>query len=321
MRWRVGLWVVVALLALPAVALTAARLSGSDDGLVIKAVSFTPAGVLLYAACLLLLVALLLRPGGRGRRAPAVLAVLVAAGLATHVAWVAPWYVGGPAAASGSTALRVMSANMLGDEGDGTALVAAAAEADVDVLAVQEMSERTLAAMERSGLTELFPHRAGEAAPTGVRGTMVFAREPITDVERLPTVMGSWSVEIGGLRVFVVHPAYPLHPEDWRVELAALLEAAEATRPDLMLGDFNATLDHRPMRAFLDAGYRDAAELAGEGWQPTWPADGAGIVGLVPPLVQIDHVLVPDGWTAASTRTVHIPGADHRALVAEVSPG
>lgn len=312
------LWVVAALLIVPAVGLTTARLSGSDASLAVRVVSFTPAGVPLYGTALLLVLGLALRAARR--RLPLAVAAVVAVGLGLHTAWVAPWYVGGSAAAGAEPDLRVMTANLQMDAGDGPGLVEAALEARVDVLSVQELSTRTLAEMDRAGLAEVFPYRAGEADPgSGVRGPMVFAREPITDVARLPLPMGSWSVRVGEVSLFAVHPTYPLHIEGWRAQHAALLAAAERDRPDLMLGDFNATLDHTPMRRLRDAGYRAAAELAGEGWQPTWPATGTGLQGLLPPVVQIDHVLVDDGWSALATWTVDVGGTDHRALVAEVA--
>ncbi|WP_244932069.1 endonuclease/exonuclease/phosphatase family protein [Nocardioides sp. W7] len=319
MRWRVVLWAFAVVLLIPAALLTIARLSGSDLSLAVKAVAFTPAGVLLYAGGLVVLLALAVRRGRR--RWPMSVAALAAAGLGLHLAWVAPWYVGTSAASDAEPSLRVLTANVLGDAGDGPGLVEAAADADIDVLAVQELSTGTLAEMDRAGLAELFPYRAGEPDPGDKRGTMVFAREPISDVTRLPTVMGSWSVRIGDVTAFVVHPAYPLRIDSWRTEHAALLAAAEELEPDLVVGDLNATLDHAPMRRLLDAGYRDATELSGSGWQPTWPASGSGLQGLLPPVVQIDHVLVDDGWTAVRTWTVEIDGTDHRALVAELAAG
>ena len=312
------LWFLAGLVLAPAVLLTAARVSGSDAGPVVRVVSFAPAGLPLYAVGVVLLLVL---AAWRGRRRlPLAAAALATAGLALHLAWVAPWYVGASAATGEGPALRVMTANLLGDAGDGPGLVAAASTARVDVLAVEELSTRTLAAMDRAGLAELFPYRAGEPDPTGgALGTMVFAREPVTDVTRLPTVLGSWSVRVGDVGLFAVHPAYPLDIAAWRADHAALLAAAADLAPDVLLGDFNATLDHAPMRRLHDAGYRDATELSGSGWQPTWPASGSGLQGLLPPVVQIDHVLVDDGWSATSTWTVEIDGTDHRALVAEVA--
>lgn len=310
---------VAGLLPVPALALTVARLSGSEADLVVRAVSFAPAGVPLYAAALLLVLGLAVRASRR--RLLLAAAGGLAAGLALHLAWVVPWYVGDPAAASGTSTIRVMTANMLGDAGDGPALVAAVLDADVDVLVVPEMSTATLAEMRGAGLDGLLPHAAGEPA-AGAAGTMVFAREPITDVAPLPTEMGSWSMRVGETTLFAVHPAYPLRIEAWRAEQARLRAAVAQQRPDLVAGDFNATLDHAPMRALLDLGYRDATEASGSGWQPTWPQDRRGLVGLLPPLVQIDHVLIADGWTSSTTWTLPIAGSDHRALVAEVArPG
>jgi endonuclease/exonuclease/phosphatase family metal-dependent hydrolase len=130
-----------------------------------------------------------------------------------------------------------------------------------------------------------------------------------------PAVAGS------ALTVLAVHPTAPTDPEQWRADHAAVLAAAEASDPDLVVGDFNATLDHPPMRALADHGWRSVEELANEGWQPTWPSNGlVSPFGLpLPSLVQIDHVLVGPRLAALSTHTVEIPGTDHRAVVAEVA--
>jgi endonuclease/exonuclease/phosphatase family metal-dependent hydrolase len=105
-----------------------------------------------------------------------------------------------------------------------------------------------------------------------------------------------------------------------RLDVAVL---ARTERPEFMLGDFNATVDQRPFRRILEAGYRDAAEQAGSGWQPTWPVRGtARPFGLpLPPSVAIDHVLVGDGLVATSTETVVVGGTDHKSLLATLTAG
>ena len=66
-----------------------------------------------------------------------------------------------------------------------------------------------------------------------------------------------------------------------------MLPAATAGRSELLVGDFNATLDHAEMRRLLDHGWADAADRTGDGLIGTWPADASPF-----PAVTLDHVLV-----------------------------
>ena len=71
------------------------------------------------------------------------------------------------------------------------------------------------------------------------------------------------------------------------------LAAAEAQRPDVLMGDFN---------------------IRGEG-EPTWPADN--------PRIRIDHVVaLTDAARVTAGQVLPAPPvSDHRPLLAEVSPG
>ena len=85
-----------------------------------------------------------------------------------------------------------------------------------------------------------------------------------------------------------------------------------AELPRLLAGDFNATLDHAPLRDVLRLGYADAAREVGKALLPTW-----GQVGK-PAVITIDHVLV-DRRCAVLAGSVHaVPGTDHRAVFAEI---
>jgi endonuclease/exonuclease/phosphatase family metal-dependent hydrolase len=311
---RTIVWLLIVLLALPAVTLTVARLSGSERVTAIQAQAFTPLAVPLYAGLVLLLVVVPVR--SEHRALPAVAAVVAAVLLAVHVSWVAP-SLRAEAAPAGER-ITVMSSNLLVGAADMDAVLAAAREHGVDLLALQEVTPAALARLDAAGVTETFPYRAGSP-----EGTMVLAREPLTDVGSLGAVKDSWAVTWHGLRVFAVHPAYPRLPVAWHEQLAEIAAHARTDHPDLLLGDFNATSDHRPFRAILAAGYRDAAEQAGSGWQPTWPVRGtARPFGVpLPPSVAIDHVLVGSHLVATSTGTVVVGGTDHKSLVATVVVG
>jgi endonuclease/exonuclease/phosphatase family metal-dependent hydrolase len=127
-------------------------------------------------------------------------------------------------------------------------------------------------------------------------------------VVKLP---GGAAAELG-----CVHPRAPLPPllravGVWRQELAVLPPPGEL--PRLLAGDFNATLDHAPLRRVLSLGYADAAREVGNALTPTWgPQVGR------PAVITIDHVLV-DRRCAVLASSVHaVPGTDHRAVFAEI---
>lgn len=318
MRARVVVfWVAAAVVLLPALAITGARVADTDSRLGIALVAFTPLALPLYAVGVLLaLVRLVVLR--RWRTAALAVAVVSLAGLVLHGWWYAPQVSGAnPPAADGATPLVVMTANLRLGEADGIGVVQTASEMDVDLLVLQEVTPAVLADMDRAGLEDLLPNRVGEPGSMAT-GTMAFSRAPLTDAARLPTALGSWSVRMDDLLVYAVHPTYPVDAAGWWKEQDALVEAVTDGGPDLVVGDFNATLDHRSMRALADRGYRDVGELANTGWHPTWPAGGEYDL-LHLPLTQIDHVLVGRRLAALSLRTVEIAGSDHRAVIADVA--
>ena len=106
-------------------------------------------------------------------------------------------------------------------------------------------------------------------------------------------------------------PSTPSRTSAWKTDLGLLPKATPDGTIRLLPGDFNATLDHAPLRELLDSGYRDAAEQVGAGLRPTWP------VGVPFPPVTIDHVLADRRVGIRSLTTHELERTDHRALVAE----
>lgn len=310
-------WVAVTVLLLPALLLTLTRLFEPRGARWVQLEAFTPLAAAPYAVLVLLagLVA------WRGRDATAVAVALVAVvGLGLHGWWFAPLVSGAnPPAAAEAETLTVMTANMHLGDADGIELVASASEVGADILVVQEVTAPLLVDMERAGLAALFPHRAGEPGDSA-EGTMVFAAVELGEARLVATTWDSWLVEAGELTLLAVHPHAPSDIGRWRADHELLSRTTTEEEPDLVVGDFNATPDHPPMRALAGAGWRSATELANEGWHPTWSPSGYFVVDLqLPALVQVDHVLVGRDLAAQSAHTVEIAGSDHRALVAEVA--
>lgn len=318
--WRVVGWLVGLASLVPAAVLTTVRVVEPEIGSAVRLESFTPLALPLYAAGLVLLLVVAVARG-RGRRLPVLaLALLVVVALGVHAWWFSPMVSGDtPPPGVGAETVTVMNSNLFEGHGDAIELVQRASDAGADILVVEEVTGADVADMESAGIDEILPHRIGHPNGT-VNGTMVFSSLPLSDETPIPTRHDSWRVQAGDLTLLAVHPVAPVTPGEWRTDLATVLAAAESADADLVVGDFNATPDHAPLRALADAGWRDAVELTDGGWQPTWPANGLGPSSLLPPVVAIDHVLVGSALTATSTHTVDIPGTDHRALVADLVP-
>ena len=120
----------------------------------------------------------------------------------------------------------------------------------------------------------------------------------------------------GAGRVDVVdaHPPPPTDSQqasDWEQGLRSLPSADPQGVVRILLGDFNATLDHQALRDVLDRGYVDAADAVGKGLTPTWPRGH-----LLPPTVTIDHVLVDHRVRVRDVGIHDLPGSDHRSVTA-----
>lgn len=91
--------------------------------------------------------------------------------------------------------------------------------------------------------------------------------------------------------------------------------AGPAPEPGLIIaGDFNATLDHAPMKDL--GGCADAGLEVGIGGVSTWPTSSHTTLLGSP----IDHVLADStAWRARSASVLTLSGSDHRALVVELA--
>ena len=245
------------------------------------------------------------------------------AALATVLLLVAivPRVVGGGHDAEGADGpeLRVLSTNLKLGLADPEAVVNLVAENEIEVLCVQELTPEMLAGLERAGLSDLLPHQF-LAPGASSHGSAILARYPLRELESVepagyPFVMPRAAVEVpdaAPLEAVSVHPVPPtgsLAVEDWQDGLEALPETGMGPLT-LLVGDFNATLDHREFREVLDRGYVDAGDATGSGLTPTWPER------LARPGVTIDHVLADERVAITDYEVHELPGSDHRAVSA-----
>jgi endonuclease/exonuclease/phosphatase family metal-dependent hydrolase len=268
-----------------------------------------------------------------GCGAAAVLSALMRRPLATAVAAVAalslvavvvPRVLGSPATGPG-TPLVVMSANLRYGGADAASIVDLVRDANVDVLALQELTPEGEQALLDQGLAEVLPFRESHPTPRA-SGSAVYARWPLSDGgvwtpsdDGFLQAYATLTLDHGSVTVESVHPVAPSsvrRTSEWLAGLGNQVPADADGPPRILAGDFNATLDHRALRALLATGYQDAADAVGAGLTPTWPYYGRR--SPVTPKVALDHILVPNGIGVRDFRAVTIPRTDHRAILATV---
>lgn len=290
------------------------RLFGLDRGFpLVPLMAFTPYAAI--AALLVAGVALALRNW----------AAATVAGVATLclAAVVLPRAVGdGTVEAAGRETFTVLSANIHHGTGEAEALVELVARHRPDLLAIQELTPSFARELRRAGLDRRLPNAiletrrkvsgAGLYSRLPMRkigGSQAFAFRQPRAVLRLP--------DGRRLRVANVHPYPPQRNAvgEWSEALESMPSTGDGA-PWILVGDFNATLDHSQLRDLLDRGYRDAGEVAGEGLEPTWPAeDWASRL----PGVTIDHVLADSRLGVVDYEVEELPGSDHRPVLAELA--
>lgn len=219
--------------------------------------------------------------------------------------------------------LTVMTVNALLGRVDCGDVVAAVRDHHVDILAVEELTEPSVHCLDARGLARELPHRSVLPAPEAT-GTGLWSRFPLTALPPVPRTtfaMPRAAISLPSGALVTATAAHPTAPRPsstgaWVEDLDRLLDTAVATAgPQIVLGDFNASSDHAPFRAFARHGFVDTADHGrtdGPGW--TWP-EGTGLF----PLVRLDHVLVSSAHLVPlETRTLRLRGTDHRAVVATV---
>jgi endonuclease/exonuclease/phosphatase family metal-dependent hydrolase len=278
---------------------------------IVGAMAYTPYVAL--SSPLPVLVALALR-----RWAATAVAAVAAIAL---VGAVAPRAFAGSPQAHGPR-LVVMTANLYVGRGDAAAVMRLVRERHVDVLSLQELTPEELARLDAAGAATVLPGRSVAAGPDAA-GTGLLARLPLRPVaahdpegaaepEAILDVPGAPPVHLKA-----VHPLPPINASRvplWQATLRALPGSDGRGDVRILAGDFNATLDHHELRRVLGRGYDDAADAAGEGLRPTWPALPRHALPIT-----IDHVLLDRRVAVRGVSVVRIPGSDHRALIVELT--
>ena len=271
----------------------------------VMAAAFVPYGLVAFGGA-----AILLATAAPSRRWAGPLALAAVAGLVLQAWWAKPYW---PSSPSGHGSVTVLTMNMRCSTAGMADLAALAERLQPGVVVVQDIDWKH---RDRLGdaWDSLLPHATfHRAAGATTCGTAVFSKAPLTEMQS-PSPQPV--MEVGGDTPFLLLPVNMQTPSKgvaaWLEDFQDLTVAVEGHMgtPLVAAGDFNAVREHAPMRTLTAAtGLRDAAELAGNGWTPTFPS-----ASWHPPLIGLDHVLVSDGMVASDVQTHAIPGQEHRAL-------
>ncbi|MFI5554164.1 endonuclease/exonuclease/phosphatase family protein [Streptomyces sp. NPDC051738] len=250
------------------------------------------------------------------RSAIALVALLLPVAAWTHL-------IGGlllPAAKPGARELVVVQHNVSDENDDPAGTARALADAEPDLIALEELVPRALPVYEKA-LARDFPYHA-------VRGTVgLWSKHPLTGVRLVDIkprgITEAWS---RGLRTVVHTPhgvvaAYVAHlpsvrvrasglASSWRDESAELLGravAAEKLGTVLLLGDLNGTVDDRGL-----APLTSRMNVAERGFAFSFPANL--------PLARIDQVMARSA-TVGHIRTLPATGSDHLPVAARITLG
>jgi len=276
--------------------------------LVVIAASLTPYGVPLAAVALALLALTRARP---------LVLVLACAVLMTHISIARP-YGPGSGPVPSSDPITVMTMNMRCNSPGHEELAQLILETDPDVSVINGLGRQPRRELA-DALADRYPTAAFTPMPGFPEcGTVVFTRLPFdgwVSPQRHPTAfVRAPGFEFALVAVDLPTPTDGIGPwldafDDLIVDMPAL-----EGRHVMAVGDFNAVLEHEPMRRLTrETGLRDAVTSSGLGWLPTFPDDV-----LLPALVALDHVMVPPDLVASRAWTEVVPGQEHRALFVEV---
>jgi endonuclease/exonuclease/phosphatase (EEP) superfamily protein YafD len=224
-------------------------------------------------------------------------------------------------AAPGTGDLTILSLNVFTGNADTGAVAALIGREAPDLVVLPEAGCDYLDKL--APLVAELGYRGWAATPPGmpdIMGVVVFAGPRAGDVQVHPEcdlryrhlrVTGG---VLGDRELLAVHATAPRNAwlaRGWRRELALLGRWTRAERAPIVVGDLNATVDNRPMRAAL--GGCVSAAVGVDGLVGTYPSSLPRWFG-----IQIDHVFVPRGTTTHRFTVHDVAGTDHRGVVTTV---
>lgn len=186
---------------------------------------------------------------------------------------------------------------------------------NVDVVSVQELNAAWSGRLTKALMTT-HPFTATEPWENCCYGIGLYSKYPIIssdilECDGIPMVVAALDVNGSAIAVISVHTQTPAFPDSTEMRNGQVLMVADLVgamdKPCIVLGDLNMVPWDRVFKGFLESSNLRAVR---SGFQATFPMD----LGF--PLIPIDHIMRSEGLSPTSCRSVHIPGSDHKGIVA-----
>lgn len=224
-------------------------------------------------------------------------------------------------------AFNVMTLNCRYGRADAAAIVQAVRNHDIAVLALQELTDELVSALNVAGLDDLLSYRQLGEARTSDNGGFngIWIRVEPSDASPITAMIPAADVPgvcfpINATRSITFVSAHPKSPmrgcRDWSAGIIGLGELASTQKAHditVVMGDLNSGIAHPSFRALLRSGFMDAALFQTNGQQATFPS------WLHWPRIILDHILFTHGLHASNVRSFVVQGSDHLALMATLS--
>jgi endonuclease/exonuclease/phosphatase (EEP) superfamily protein YafD len=228
-----------------------------------------------------------------------------------------------PPTRSSNHDLRVITFNVLGDNTEGTKVLAWLEAQEADVVIITEYNPQWIASLRP--LEKQLPHTYLQAGYANF-GLAIYSKHPLTEKKRetfcsarTPCLTAKIIVRGVPLKIFAVHPLSPVTKNEFALRNEYLHnlanEVAKSSAPVLVAGDFNVSAFSSYFANFSKrTKLADAAQ--GRGFHPTYDQYNP-LFGIA-----IDHILHSPEITCVNFQVGPHLGSDHNPILADftVSP-
>ncbi len=226
--------------------------------------------------------------------------------------------------------LSIAVANVFVDNPTPQRTAAELVHSGVDVIVVNELTDRFLQCVDELGGDVWFPHRIVDGGGDPEYVTAVFSRLPFGSGSCVMVLPGPLRVirahlDVDGtpLTLLATHLEANIerggHPR-WRAQLASLTGlASRSPSRTVIAGDLNSSIDRPPLDDLLEHGYTDAHVSLGRGLDASLKLAPKGPLAAFGAVARVDHLLMAGDVCAVEITRLRAPGSDHLPFAATLA--